>query len=190
MRYKTGVILGRFQPFHKGHLEYLLAAYDEVDDLIVGIVTPANEPTEYEPNDLSRLGEENNPFTYVERVQMIDKALEEIGMLPDHINFVHFQPKFVDEWYEEVPKDAVYFVTSGIDETSADVENKKADEMRARGLHVIELDIPEQGETYSATDIRNKMLNEEEWRHLVPAAVAEYLTEIGAEERVREFNKS
>lgn len=184
MQYKKGIILGRFQPFHKGHLEYLLAAYDKVDNLIVGIVTPGDEPTEYEPQDASRFGDENNPFSYVERVQMIDKALEEIGMLPDFINYAHFQPKFIDKWYAQVPKDAVYFLTTGQDEASAEAEEKKAEEMRARGLHVVQLEVPMQDEQYSAQDIRERIKNENVWEHLVPRAVADFIKEIRTTYRV------
>lgn len=165
-------------------MEYLLQAYDQVDKLIVGITTPGDEPTEYEPKDESRFGEENNPFSYIERVTMIDKALEEIGMLPDFVDFAHFQPKFIAEWHETVPKDAVYFLTTGLNEASAKIEEKKADEMRAQGLHVVQLPIPLQEELYSASDIRERIKNEEAWEHLVPNAVAEFLRDIDVHSRV------
>lgn len=187
-QYNTGIILGRFQPFHKGHLEYLLQAYDQVNKLIVGIVTPGDEPTEYEPQDQSRFGEENNPFSYAERVRMIDRALEEIGMLPDYISYAHFRPQFIDEWYSAVPKDAVYFLTTGQDEASAEVEEKKAQKMRDRGLRVVQLEIPMADEYYSANDIRHRIRNEENWEHLVPAAVADFLGEIDAPNIIKGLN--
>lgn len=40
MDVRYGMIHGRFQPFHNGHLEYALAALSRCSHLIVGITNP------------------------------------------------------------------------------------------------------------------------------------------------------
>jgi cytidyltransferase-like protein len=42
-RVRRGMIHGRFQPFHLGHLEYLRGAAGRCDEIIVGITNPDYE---------------------------------------------------------------------------------------------------------------------------------------------------
>ncbi|OGK23556.1 hypothetical protein A2954_02510 [Candidatus Roizmanbacteria bacterium RIFCSPLOWO2_01_FULL_37_12] len=36
-KFKTGFLIGRFQPFHKGHLRLIKKSFDYIDELIIGI---------------------------------------------------------------------------------------------------------------------------------------------------------
>ena len=65
---KLKVIIGRFQPFHNGHLELIRQIFDidSNDHLLVIVGTPA-APYSY-----------RNPFDLNTRVEMIDQALEPI----------------------------------------------------------------------------------------------------------------
>jgi nicotinamide-nucleotide adenylyltransferase len=54
-------------------------------------------------------------------------------------------------------------------------------EVRASPLFNIEL--------YSGTEIRNRMLEGRDWRHIVPGAVASVIDEIRGEERIKELMK-
>ena len=65
---RDGIVLGRFQPLHLGHLEYLEAARRRCRRLFVGITNP--DPGTRLPHsaDPARSLPENNPFTYVERL--------------------------------------------------------------------------------------------------------------------------
>jgi len=58
------VFVGRFQPFHFGHLHAIRTILQEVDELIlvVGSAQMSHEP--------------NNPFTAGERIEMIQSALD------------------------------------------------------------------------------------------------------------------
>ena len=47
-RVARGMIHGRFQPFHLGHLEYLRGAAERCDEVFVGITNP--DPTGSGPN--------------------------------------------------------------------------------------------------------------------------------------------
>ncbi|MEM0351214.1 MAG: nicotinamide-nucleotide adenylyltransferase, partial [Archaeoglobaceae archaeon] len=63
-----GLFIGRFQPYHLGHHEVVKKILEEVDELIIGIGS-AQESHSIE-----------NPFTAGERVLMISRALDEIGV--------------------------------------------------------------------------------------------------------------
>ena len=60
-----GLYVGRFQPFHLGHLGAIKAVLKEVDELVIVIGS-----AQYSHNS-------NNPFTAGERLVMIRRALQE-----------------------------------------------------------------------------------------------------------------
>ena len=60
----NGLLIGRFQPFHLGHIEALRFALSQVDNLWIGIGS-SNKPTE-----------KNNPFTADERKEMILSSID------------------------------------------------------------------------------------------------------------------
>ena len=62
---KRGLYVGRFQPFHLGHLSAIKHVLEEADDLVIVVGS-----AQYSHNV-------NNPFTAGERLVMIRKALEE-----------------------------------------------------------------------------------------------------------------
>lgn len=59
------LFIGRYQPFHEGHQKLIETVLNEGDD--VAIAVRETELTE------------NNPFTAIERIRMINKALEKWG---------------------------------------------------------------------------------------------------------------
>ena len=81
MKDKIGVITGRFQGLHLGHMEYLLAGAARCEHLIVGITNYA--PWEEKPEELqhlSRMTRRSNPFTFYERMVMLRDSLVEAGL--------------------------------------------------------------------------------------------------------------
>ncbi len=60
-----GLLIGRFQPFHLGHLEALRFALSKVDKLWVGLGS-SNKPVE-----------KNNPFTAQQRKEMILSSIDD-----------------------------------------------------------------------------------------------------------------
>ena len=84
----NGLLIGRFQPFHLGHLEALRFALSKVDKLWLGLGS-SNKPTE-----------KNNPFSAEERKEMIlssiDDSMKEkisIYFIPDLDNHVRWIEK-------------------------------------------------------------------------------------------------
>ena len=64
------LVIGRYQPFHKGHLHVVAEVAEEADELLIGVAAAADSWTP------------KNPFTSGERNQMITLALEEAGLGP------------------------------------------------------------------------------------------------------------
>ena len=63
-----GLYVGRFQPFHLGHLDAIKYALKQVDELVIVIGS-----AQYSHNA-------NNPFTAGERLVMVRQALLEAGV--------------------------------------------------------------------------------------------------------------
>src|SRR5207244_4709467 len=93
------MIHGRFQPFHNGHLEYLRGAAARSDEVFVGITNPDPRRVKEEPSDPLRHLPESNPFTYVERLLMVEAvaADEEIPVhvIPFPVNEPELWPAYV-----------------------------------------------------------------------------------------------
>jgi nicotinamide-nucleotide adenylyltransferase len=169
---KRGLFVGRFQPFHKGHLQAVKEILNEVDELIV-VVGSAQYSHRVD-----------NPFTTGERIMMIRKALEEekvdlkriwIVPVPDvHIHMVWvsvvegYTPRF-DVVYSNEPLTRRLFIEAGY-------------EVKPIPFHKREI--------YSATEIRKRMLSGKNWEELVPKSVASLIKEIGGVERLRDLTKT
>lgn len=65
-KYKVGLVIGRFQPFHKGHLYLFKKALERANKLIIAIGS-------------SNISNEENPLSYKTRVVMLKKVLSEQG---------------------------------------------------------------------------------------------------------------
>jgi len=169
---RRGLFVGRFQPFHKGHLQVVKEILNEVDELVI-VVGSAQYSHRVD-----------NPFTTGERLVMIRKALEEakidlnrtwIVPVPDvHIHMVWvaavegYTPRF-DVVYSNEPLTRRLFIEAGY-------------EVKSIRFH--------KREVYSATEIRERMLKGENWEELVPKSVAEFIKEIGGVERLKDLTKT
>ena len=66
-QYKAALFIGRFQPFHNGHLYSLKKAFELAEKVIVGVGSSQEN------------GTENNPFNYELRKKMIESLSVESG---------------------------------------------------------------------------------------------------------------
>jgi cytidyltransferase-like protein len=175
---RDGIVLGRFQPLHLGHLEYLEAARARCDRLFVGITNPDPQARIPHAADPARSLPENNPFSYLERLLMIEAALLAAGwpaasfcLVPAPIN----QPERLAA-YLPGPREARCFLTiyDGWGET-------KAAELAALGYTVEVLWRRDHTQRLtSGAAIRAAIRTGRDWRHLVPPAVAERLDRLNA----------
>jgi cytidyltransferase-like protein len=166
---KRGMIHGRFQPFHLGHLEYLKGAAARSDEVFVGITNP--DPTHVKPeaSDPVRHLPESNPYTYVERLLMVKAAAAGAGLAPERLHVIPFPVNTPELWDAYVPRDVVQYIR-----LFSDWGGTKLDRLRAGGFEVVVLDEGAEKEL-SGADVRAAIREGREWEELVPAGVADVI---------------
>ena len=168
----NGLFVGRFQPFHKGHLVTVKFALSRVDQLVI-VVGSAQKSHEY-----------RNPFTAGERIRMIKESLDaddeadvrRILIIPVPDIDVH------SLWTHQVdmlvPKYDVVFAN--------DLFTLML--FHEQGIKAIEAPLYRRNEM-RATEIRKRMVAEENWEDLVPKPVSKVIKEINGIERVRAISQ-
>lgn len=157
------MIHGRFQPFHNGHLEYLLGAAARSDEVFVGITNPDPSRIKEEPSDPLRHLPESNPFSYVERLLMVQAVADDEGIRAHVIPFPVNEPEL---WPAYVPRGVTQYLR-----LFSDWGGTKLERMRAAGYEVEILDEGTAKEI-SGADVREAMRADSEWESLVPRGVA------------------
>ncbi len=167
-----GLYVGRFQPFHLGHLEAIKEVLNDVDELVVVIGS-----AQYSHNI-------HNPFTAGERLVMICRALHEAGVdysrlwvvpVPDvHLHMLWvaalegYTPRF-NVVYSNEPLTRRLFMEAGY---------------KVKKIRFFERKL------YTSTLVREKMLKGENWTTLVPKSVADFVNEIDGVNRLRDLNRT
>ena len=167
-----GLMIGRFQPFHLGHLELAKIILRECDELIICI-------TSLQFNYL-----EKDPFTAGERIQMIHESLREEHIDLSKCYILAIENQFnIATWTaylkSMLPKfDKVY---SGNDYVSMLLSDS--------GITVVRPSFLDRT-NFNATKIRSMIVSNENWKDFVPRAVFDYLTKINAKNRLEVISKS
>jgi nicotinamide-nucleotide adenylyltransferase len=169
---RRGLFVGRFQPFHKGHLEVIERIMKQVDELVIIVGS-----SQYS----HRL---DNPFTAGERITMIRKALEEIRIQLPRIWIIpvpdtHQHALWVSQIVAYSPKFKVVYANDPLSRRL----------FMEAGLRVESIPFIKR-EVYLATEIRKRMLAGENWKELVPSNVANFIKDIDGDERLRQLNKT
>lgn len=166
---KTGLFIGRFQPFHNGHLATVEFALSKVDRLVIVV------------GSAQKSHEQRNPFTAGERIMMIKDALDANKKI-DFRRILIIPVPDVDvhsEWTRQVdmlvPQ---YDIVIANDPVTLSL-------FRERGVKVIEAPLYKRDEL-AATKIRNRMARgDKAWVNLVPPSVAKIIKRISGEKRVK-----
>jgi nicotinamide-nucleotide adenylyltransferase len=163
----TGLFVGRFQPFHKGHLATVKFTLSKVDQLVivVGSAQKSHEP--------------KNPFTAGERIRMIKESLDSEKVDTSKILIIPVPDVDVHSlWTRQVdmlvPKYDIVFANDPFTLML----------FRERGVKTVEAPLVERNEM-QATEVRSRMASGGKWEVLVPAAVAKIVKEINGVERVK-----
>lgn len=179
---ERGVVHGRFQGLHLKHMEYLLAAKMRCRLLYVGIthpdifVCPAASPL-----DVHGTLVRDNPLAYIERYEMIRDSLLEFGVKREEFEIIPFPVDRPDVLAQYAPADAVYYMS-----ICGEWDREKEKILSSLGLKteiLWERDTEEKGIT--GTELRALIAGDGSWRQYMPKAAAEYLTEHGLDERIK-----
>ena len=161
----NGLLIGRFQPFHLGHLEALKFALSRVDKLWVGLGS-SNKPLQ-----------KNNPFSAEERKEMILNSIDgsireriKIYFIPDLENHV----KWIDLIDSTVPKFDIIFTNDGL---TKHLYSKKK-------VEVVSIPFSKR-DILSGTNIRDRIISDQKWDNLVPEGTKIFLNKINAKDRLQ-----
>ncbi len=163
---KIGILVGRFQPLHKGHIEAIEFAENNSDKLyiIVGSAEKSNQ--------------KRNPFTFEERKKMIELAMIDIK-LHESITIVPINDaNNHTEWILSI-KNVIgaYNIIFTNDEVTEKLFNK--DETKVINVPLLDRN------ALSATEVRRRLELDEKWETLVIPTVVNYLKEIKAVKRIK-----
>jgi cytidyltransferase-like protein len=164
-----GMIHGRFQPFHNGHLEYLRGAAARVDEVFVGITNPDPLRIKPEASDPLRHLPESNPYSYVERLLMVEAAGADAGIEAARLHVIPFPVNEPELWDAYVPRDVVQFIR-----LFSDWGGTKLERLQAAGFEVVVLDEGAEKQL-SGADVRAALREGGNWERLVPPGVARVL---------------
>ena len=167
-----GLMMGRFQPFHLGHLELVRQILDQCDDVIIAV-------TSAQFNYL-----EKDPFTAGERIEMIHNSLKEANLELEKCFLISIENQFnVATWGSYLKSALPHFdkVYSGNDYVSMLLADS--------GIMVVKPKFLDRTQ-YNATKIRSMIISDENWKDSVPNAVYEFLRKINAKNRLSVISKS
>jgi len=160
----NGLLIGRFQPFHLGHLAALEFALSKVDKLWLGLGS-SNKPME-----------KNNPFSVEERQQMILSSIEDsiknkisIYPIPDLDNHV----KWIENIDTIVPD---YEIVFSNDPMTEHLYSK-------RNVDVITIPFLKRDQL-SGTRLRELIKSDQKWDDLVPEGTKILLQNFDAKNRL------
>jgi nicotinamide-nucleotide adenylyltransferase len=161
----NGLLIGRFQPFHLGHLDAILFGLARVDNLLIGI------------GSSNRQNEKRNPFSSAERKEMILSSIDpsiadrvKIFNIPDVDN----HEKWTYEIDQIVPKYDTVFSNDEFTKTL----------FEERQIDVIQVTLKDR-EKFSGTNIRQLIMDDKNWQDLVPEGTLKVLDRINARDRLK-----
>ncbi len=162
-----GFLIGRFQPFHLGHLEAIKFALSNVEYLHVGI------------GSSNKSHEERNPFTADERKEMILSSIDDeikkkislhyIPDVDDHSQWTNLVDEIIPE----------YDVVFSNDDFTHELYGK-------RGKSIISVDLKSRS-NLSGTNIRNLILTDQNWKEFVPSGTRDVLSQIDGKKRLQDL---
>ena len=161
----NGLLIGRFQPFHLGHLEALQFALSKVDKLWLGLGS-SNKPIE-----------KNNPFSADERKKMILSSIDDamkskivIYFIPDVDNHV----KWIEQIDTIVPNFDIVFSN---DPLTNHLYSK-------RTVQVVSIPFLKRDQL-SGTRIRDLIKSDQKWDTLVPSGTEFILKNLDVANRLK-----
>lgn len=164
--------MGRFQPFHLGHLALVKQILSECDEVIICV-------TSAQFNYL-----EKDPFTVGERIEMIHSSLNDSGIDLSRCYVLGIENQFnIATWASYLKSalpsfDRVYSGNEYVQMLLAD-----------SGIKVVAPKFLDR-EKFNATKIRKMIINNENWESFVPNSVVKIIQKINGTNRLKIISKS
>jgi len=161
----NGLLIGRFQPFHLGHLDALQFALSKVDKLWVGLGSSNLPP------------QKDNPFSAEQRQEMILSSIDDV--MKEKIS-IYFIPDLDNhmKWIEKidtiVPKFDIIFSN---DELTNHLYSK-------RNIQVMAIPFLKR-DKLSGTRIRDLIISDQNWNDLVPEGSKNFLEKINVKNHLK-----
>ncbi|MFP4005308.1 MAG: nicotinamide-nucleotide adenylyltransferase [Candidatus Hadarchaeia archaeon] len=167
-----GILIGRFQPPHKGHIEVIKKILEDVEELIIGL---GSAQLSHQTDD---------PFTAGERILMLTKALVKSKIDLSRVYFipipdVNHNALWVSHVLSFSPPFSVVY--SGNPLVKRLFKEKK---------YRVETPPMFNRDEFRGTEIRKRMINDEEWKHLVPKPIPKIIEKIEGVERLKDLEKT
>jgi len=169
-RSSWALFVGRFQPFHKGHLHAVRFILDREAQLVITVGSSLSSH------------EVRNPFTMGERVEMILAALNSekvdrnrylITGVPD----TEFHPSWVTHVLKSVPPISRVYTNDPLTSTLFEEE----------GFKVTAVPLQERNH-HSGSEIRRRIVEGEDWSELVPKPVHELIVAMRGDARIKRIS--
>jgi len=170
MFYMRGLFIGRFQPFHKGHMKAVEWILERCDELIIAV---GSTQRSFDRTDL---------FTAGERIEMIRRALKARKLdgrciiIP--VSDINNNALWVSHLNSLCPEFEVVFSNNSLVNLLFSEAGKK----------VVEVPLFER-KRCDGTYIRKLMLSGGKWKELVPLEVANFITKKRGAERLMDVSK-
>ena len=166
---QIGAIVGRFQPFHNGHLQLILTILSEVNFIKIGIGSSQYSNTKY------------NPFSYDERKEFIILSLQSDNVSPDRYEIyplpdLHNMKKWVVQVLDVFGNFNIFYTNNDWIRQLFKKSGKKV-----MTKHMFEF------KKFNGTHIRQKICDSESIQDLVPTSVFFYLKKIDGIKRVKDL---
>ena len=171
--FNCGLMIGRFQPFHKGHLELASQIFNENNKVIIVI---GSAQFNYIDKD---------PFTAGERIRMIHETILEKKSL-DISKFYIIPISNIENnscWFSNLKSWVPQFNTlySGNEFVINLLKNENI---------VVRKPNFKNKKEYNGENIRKLIINNGKWENLVPSSVKKIIHEIDGVERIQVISKS
>jgi cytidyltransferase-like protein len=162
-------IHGRFQPFHNGHVDYLKAALSHWPKIIIGLtaVTPVKNVSKLVEHRADAVA---NPFSYWERMTLIDAGLKDIGVSVSDVSYVPFPIDQPENLKFIIPKSTICATTN-----LCEWNREKVNRLNSVGYstHILDECIKVD---FDGSKIRSQIIEgNPEWKMWVPPSSVELL---------------
>lgn len=162
------LMIGRFQPFHEGHLEVVRKCAQESDNLTIGIGSAQYSHSCSNPftagerylmirNTLDAEGIENYCIVPIEDLNRFSVWVAHVASMSPPFTYVYTNNQFTRRLFEE----------AGYDTRDSPMYNR---------------------DLYSGTEVRRRMIAGEDWKGLLPDPVVEVIEEIDGVGRIMDIS--